>query len=40
MLPEQGHFAIFREYEAVQLYVGFLSTALEEDTPEIPDFEP
>ena len=38
--PDQGHFAIFREYEAVQLYQRFLLSALEEESPEIPTFEP
>jgi pimeloyl-ACP methyl ester carboxylesterase len=38
--PEEGHFAIFQEYEAVQLYQGFLSSALEEESPQIPSFSP
>ncbi|MFT5680048.1 MAG: pimeloyl-ACP methyl ester carboxylesterase [Myxococcota bacterium] len=38
--PDEGHFAIFREYEAVQLYQTFLSSSLEEEVPEITTFEP
>jgi len=38
--PDDGHFAIFRNYEAVQLYQTFLSTALEDEAPEISSFTP
>ncbi len=38
--PDEGHFAIFNQWEAMELYQQFLSSSLTDSLPEVPPFEP